>query len=294
MLSKSWGYDDEFEDTETVTEHVHAVSNHNMNKDQPSEKCDFSGFPRRSEQDSEQDTIDPNSTQNTDDSDPDSFSGTLNNCVPKSILKIQSASAAESAIINSSAPGSKSGAETPIYVSVPKSSQANQSSVVEHSGSMNGNLHSRELTQVLETQNALGQFSNMNSSNTCAKTDTNKTIIIPINDDGKQSSEVNQSGKPLTPPDNQYFLSPRSLAESLLSEHRDSSETGKQELASDKKDVHRSRSKQRKMKPMNALRSVSCNMRSVTKTRRPTSSDTIPGKSKGRDHSQESQNSNSK
>ena len=208
-------------------------------------------------------------------------------------MKIQSASA-ESAIINSLAAGSKSGTDTPLYVSVLKSSQVNQSSVVEHSGSTNRNLYSRELTKVLETQNVLGQFSNMNSSNTCSKTDTNKTIIMPINDDGKQSSAVNQSGKPLTPSDNQYFLSPLSFAESLLSEHRDSSETGKQEPASDKKDAHRSRSKQRKMKPMNASRSASCNMRSVTKTRRPTSSDTIPGKSKGRDHSQESQNSNSK
>ena len=209
--------DDEFEDTETVIEHVHSVSNHNMNKDQPSEKSDLSVFPRRPEQDSEQDKIDPNSTQRADDSDSDSLSGTLNNGVPKSILKTQSASG-ESAIINSRAPGSKSGTDTPLHVFVPKISPANQSSVIENSGSMNRKLHSQELTKVQETQNALGQFSNMNSTNTCAKTDTNKTIIMPINDDGKQSSEINQSGKPLTPSDNQYFLFPRSLAESLLSE----------------------------------------------------------------------------
>ena len=212
-------------------------------------------------------------------------------------MKTQSASA-ESAIIHQHAPGSKSGTDTSLHISVPKTLQANQSPIVEHSG-LNRNLHSRELTKVLETQNALDQFSNMNPSSPCAKSDTNKTIIMPINEspkcpDGIETSEVNQSGKPHAQSGNQYFLSPRSLAESLLSEHRDSSETGKQEPASESKGVHSSRSKQCKMKPMNMSHSVSCNMHIVNTTCRPTSSDTIPGKLKSSDHSQESQNSNSK
>ena len=44
VLPKGWGYDDKFEDTETVIEHVNAVSNHNMNKDKRQKSLICLGF----------------------------------------------------------------------------------------------------------------------------------------------------------------------------------------------------------------------------------------------------------
>ena len=109
--------------------------------------------------------------------------------------------------------------------------------------------------------------------------------------DGKQSSADDKSVK--TQAKDKGFLSPRSLADSLLRSLPVTKVKGNQSADLDTRGTHRSRSKQRSAKPLNAAHSVGRKKRSITLDR--VNLDRTPiRKPPDRDHSTESNTPNSK
>ena len=127
------------------------------------------------------------------------------------------------------------------------------------------------------------------------KTNSNASFAMatenPHSPDGKQSSAGDKSVE--TQAENKGFLSPRSLADSLLRSLPVNKAKGNQNADSDTQGTHRSRSKQRSAKPMNATHSVGRKKRSITLDR--VNLDRAPiRKPPDRDHSTESNMSTSK
>ena len=171
--------------------------------------------------------------------------------------------------------------------SAPSETVTNLTQQLDAAVNMNANSNNPDQNSVVNAQSCSAQSNKLSPVVPSVKTSTN--MKSPM----MQSSVIKQSDKFPARLGNQGFLSPRTIADSLIKAHRESTISGNQDSEPGSKGTQRSRSEQRSLKPMKPSRSTG-SKRTISKTRLPTSADRNPGKPKSRDHSTDSQSSNLK
>ena len=140
--------------------------------------------------------------------------------------------------------------------------------------------------------NSSAQLNQSNSDHVTVKPKSNSgsNPTTPQSQDGKQSSASKQSDKPPARPVNQGFMSPGSLADSLLGSLREHEVAEAPDLATGRNGTHRSRSKQRSFKkPLSRSISVKKGSSSKSRSQTPADRNAVTRESKSRANSVEPQ-----